>query len=90
MWSWLRRRHTTAPSPVTPRPAPVIGQVHVITSPTPQLPPQRKLWHHRTRAEKLATAPYSLGWEDGYNAAFRVFARTGKVPDVLSEERRRR
>ena len=89
IWSWLRRRVTTAPPPATPRPAPVIGQVNVYTPPA-QPTPQRKLWHHRTRAEKLATAPYSLGWEDGYNAAYRAFERHGVVPDVLGEERRRR
>lgn len=92
IWSWLRRRVTTAPPPARiaqPKSTPAIGRVHV-TAPTPQLTPQRKLWHHRTREEKLATAPYSLGWEDGYNAAYRAFEKHGAVPDVLGEERRRR
>lgn len=88
IWSWLRRRHRAAPPP-----APVIGRVVVGPTATERSlvkEPLRKLWHHRTREEKMQTAPYSLGWEDGYNAAYRAFEKHGAVPDVLGEERRRR
>lgn len=83
MLTWLRRRH-----PAAPPPAPVIGRFSVNPPPTPQLP--RKLWHHQTREEKLSSAPYSLGWEEGYAAARRAFARTGSVPDVFGTDRRLR
>jgi hypothetical protein len=36
-------------------------------------------WSDRTREQKRLTAPYALGWEEGYAAAYRQFATTGRV-----------
>lgn len=37
-------------------------------------------WHNRSREEKRLTAPYALGWEEGYEAAYRLFLDEGEVP----------
>lgn len=36
-------------------------------------------WCDRTREQKRLTAPYALGWEEGYAAAYRQFLAMGRV-----------
>lgn len=37
-------------------------------------------WDSRTREEKRQSAPYALGWEEGYVAAYQIFLNDGVVP----------
>lgn len=39
-------------------------------------------WNDRTREERRLTAPYALGWEEGYDAAYRLFLDLGEVPPL--------
>ena len=36
-------------------------------------------WEDRTREQKRLTAPYALGWEEGYAAAYAEFRASGRV-----------
>lgn len=46
-----------------------------------------KTWSDRTRDERRQTAPYTLGWEEGYDAAYRLFLDLGEVPALESRRR---
>lgn len=36
----------------------------------------------RTREQKLLTAPYALGWDEGYDAAYKSWKTHGFVPHI--------
>lgn len=38
-----------------------------------------KPWNQRTREEKRLTAPYALGWEEGYRRAYQQYRDFGEV-----------
>jgi len=41
-------------------------------------------WEDRSREQKRITAPYALGWEEGFQAAYRLFLVTGQVPKLTT------